>query len=846
MDFKTKYLENVAIRAKDGIPPLPLNIDETNAVLELLKNGKEMEFAKDLLVNRIAPGVDESAKIKAEFLGKILSEKITIPNISKDEAVKILGTMVGGYNIVPLINTLKSNDESLAKLSANALKELIFVYDNFEIIAELSKSNTFAKEVIQSWANAEWFLNKPALEEQIELFALKIDGETNTDDLSPASDAFTRSDIPLHAKAMLKNRIDDYESRIESVKQKGKVAYVGDVVGTGSSRKSACNSIMWHFGDEIPYIPNKKRRGVVIGGVIAPIFFNTCQDSGALPIIADVSAIKEGDKIIIFPYQGKITRDGKEISHFTLTPNTIFDEMRAGGRINLIIGRKLTAKARAFLSLNEENIFTKPIAPKESTKGYTLAQKILGKACGKEGVRVGEYCEPKTTTVGSQDTTGAMTRDEIKEMAALKFSTDFVMQSFCHTAAYPKPADISLQATLPDFITSRGGVALRPKDGVIHSWLNRFTLPDTIGTGGDSHTRFPIGVSFPAGSGLVAFAAVNGIMPLDVPPSVLVRFKGQMNEGITLRDLVNAIPYYAIKNGLLTVEKKNKKNIFNGKILEIEGLPNLKVEQAFELSDASAERSAAACVIKLNKEPIIEYLESNITLIDAMIKDGYESKETLQNRAEAMKAWIKNPTLLEADKDAEYEAIIEIDLAEIKEPIVACPNDPDDVATLSEVLANNNRAHNIDEVFVGSCMTNIGLFRAFGEIVKNEGQLNSRIWIAPPTKMDEKQLTLEGYLSIFGASGARIEPPGCSLCMGNQARVKDNAVVFSTSTRNFDNRMGKGAKVYLGSAELAAVCAILGKIPSKDEYLEIIKSKITHKERIYNYLNFDKIEHFTL
>ena len=851
MDFKAKYLENIALRAKDGIPPLPLNPSETNAVIDLLKNGKEVDFAKDLLVNRIAPGVDESAKIKAEFLGEIVRGEIALQSIDKVEAIKILGTMVGGYNIAPLISALQSSDESLAKASATALKDLIFVYDNFEIIADLSKKNAFAKEVIESWANAEWFSHKPALEEKIELIALKIDGETNTDDLSPASDAFTRSDIPLHAKAMLKNRIENYESRIEAIKQKAisqnaKVAYIGDVVGTGSSRKSACNSIMWHFGDEIPFVPNKKRRGVVIGGVIAPIFFNTCQDSGALPIIADVSAIKEGDKLTIYPYKGKIMCDGKEISQFTLTPNTIFDEMRAGGRINLIIGRKLTAKARAFLGLEAENIFTKPIAPKESECGFTLAQKILGKACGKDGVRVGEYCEPKTTTVGSQDTTGAMTRDEIKEMAALKFSTDFVMQSFCHTAAYPKPADISLQATLPDFITSRGGVALRPKDGVIHSWLNRFTLPDTIGTGGDSHTRFPIGVSFPAGSGLVAFAAVNGIMPLNVPPSVLVRFKGEMNEGITLRDLVNAIPYYAIKNGLLTVEKKNKKNIFNGKILEIEGLPNLKVEQAFELSDASAERSAAACVIKLNKEPIIEYLRSNIALIEAMIKDGYESAQTLKNRAEKMREWIANPTLLEADKDAEYEAIIEIDLSEIKEPIVACPNDPDDVATLSEVLGDSARAHKIDEVFVGSCMTNIGLFRAFGEIVKDEGQLNSRIWIAPPTKMDERQLTNEGYLSVFGASGARIEAPGCSLCMGNQARVKDNAVVFSTSTRNFDNRMGKGAKVYLGSAELAAVCAILGKIPSATEYLEIVKRKIAQKERVYSYLNFDKIQNFAL
>ena len=847
MDFKSKYLENATLRERDGVPPLPLNADEVREVLALLKNNEEVEFAKNLLVNRISPGVDDGAKIKAEFLGEIIDNKISVVSISKSEAIEILGTMVGGYNIPPLIRALKSSDEILAKKSAETLKNLIFVYDNFDSIAELSKSNAFAREVVESWANAEWFLNQPKLAEKIEIFALKIDGETNTDDLSPASDAFTRSDIPLHAKAMLKNRIDNYENRIDSIKQKGKVAYIGDVVGTGSSRKSACNSIMWHFGDEIPFIPNKKRGSVVVGSVIAPIFFNTCQDSGALPIVADVSQIKEGDKIIIYPYLGKITdSNDKEIAKFTLTPNTIFDEMRANGRINLIIGRKLTMKARAFLNLGEENIFTKPLAPQDSAGGFTLAQKILGRACGKEGVRVGEYCEPKTTTVGSQDTTGAMTRDEIKEMAALKFSTDFVMQSFCHTAAYPKPADISLQATLPEFITSRGGVALRPKDGVIHSWLNRFTLPDTVGTGGDSHTRFPIGVSFPAGSGLVAFAAVNGIMPLVVPPSVLVRFKGELNDGITLRDLVNAIPYYAIKSGLLTVEKKNKKNIFNGKILEIEGLPNLKVEQAFELSDASAERSAAACVIKLNKEPIIEYLESNIALIGAMIKDGYENKETLANRAEEMRKWIANPTLLEADKDAKYEAIIDIDLAEITEPILACPNDPDDVATLSEILNNESRPKNIDEVFLGSCMTNIGLFRAFGEIVKGYGQLNTRVWIAPPTKMDEKQLTNEGYLSIFGASGARIEAPGCSLCMGNQARVKDNAVVFSTSTRNFDNRMGKGAKVYLGSAELAAVCAILGKIPNRDEYLEIIKSKIVKKDSIYSYLNFDKIAGFAL
>lgn len=844
MGFIDNYTKQVDLRAKDNIPPLPLNIEDTKSVIELLKNNENVEFAKDLLYNRVSPGVDDSAKIKAEFLGQIIKNEIKIESISKQEAIKILGTMVGGYNIEPLIYALK--DENIAKDAANVLKHLIFVYDNFDVIAELSKSNRFAKEVIESWANAEWFLNRKPLDKKIEISVLKVDGETNTDDLSPAGDAFTRSDIPLHAQAMLKSRVESPRERLEAIKKCGKVAYVGDVVGTGSSRKSACNSIMWHFGDEIPFIPNKKSGGVVIGGVIAPIFFNTCQDSGCLPIIADVTQMKEGDKIEIYPYEGVIKKDGKEISKFTLTPITIFDEMRAGGRINLIIGRKLTAKARSFLELKEEEIFKKPIPPKESNKGYTLAQKIIGRACGKEGVRAGEYCEPITTTVGSQDTTGAMTRDEIKEMAALKFSSPFVMQSFCHTAAYPKAADVSLQATLPDFIKNRGGVALKPKDGVIHSWLNRFVLPDTLGTGGDSHTRFPIGISFPAGSGLVAFAAVNGIMPLDVPKSVLVRFKGEMNKGITLRDLVNAIPYYAIKKGLLTVEKKNKKNIFNGKILEIEGLPKLKVEQAFELSDASAERSAAACSVRLDKEPIIEYLKSNIALIEAMIKDGYGDANTLQERANRMQEWIDNPILLEPDSDAEYEEIIEIDLSEITEPIVACPNDPDDVATLSEVLQSNTRATKIDEIFLGSCMTNIGLFRAFGEIVNNEGQLPTRVWIAPPTKMDEKQLTKEGYFAIFGAAGARMEAPGCSLCMGNQARVKDNAVVFSTSTRNFDNRMGKGAKVYLGSAELAAVCAMLGKIPSREEYLEIIDKKLKDTNSVYSYLNFNLIDNFAL
>lgn len=846
MSFKEEYEKRCSIREKEGIPPLPLSVNDVNDVINLLKNDNDVDFAKYLLINRVSPGVDDSAKIKAKFLSDILDGNITINSISKLEAIEILGTMIGGYNITPLIKALSNKDLDIAKSASNVLKNLIFIYDNFEKLAELSNKNQFAKDVILSLANAEWFLNKNPLPKEIEIYALKIDGETNTDDLSPASDAFTRSDIPLHAKAMLKNRIDNYNDRLDSIKRMGKVAYIGDVVGTGSSRKSACNSIMWHFGDEIPFVPNKKSGGIVIGNVIAPIFFNTCQDSGCLPIIADVSNIKEKDKITIYPYEGVIKKDNEVISQFSLTPNTIFDEMRAGGRINLIIGRKLTQKARIFLGMEEENIFVKPIMPKQSNTGYTLAQKIIGKACGKDGVRVGEYCEPKTSTVGSQDTTGAMTRDEIKEMAALKFSADFVLQSFCHTAAYPKEADISLQATLPNFITTRGGVALKPKDGVIHSWLNRFVLPDTVGTGGDSHTRFPIGISFPAGSGLVAFASVNGIMPLNIPGSVLVKFKGQLNDGITLRDLVNAIPYYAIKNGLLTVEKKNKKNIFNGRILEIEGLPYLKAEQAFELSDASAERSAAACVVKLDKEPIIEYLKSNIALIEQMVKNGYENKETLIKRAKEMQNWIDNPTLLEADKDASYDEVIEIDLNEIKEPILACPNDPDDVATLSEILTSDTRPHNIDEIFLGSCMTNIGLFRAFGEIIKGEGQLPTRIWIAPPTKMDEKQLMQEGYYSIFGTSGARMETPGCSLCMGNQARVRDNAIVFSTSTRNFDNRMGKGAKVYLGSAELAAVCAILGKIPNIKEYLNIITSKINKKDEIYSYLNFNLMDNFSL
>ncbi len=759
----------------------------------------------------------------------------------------MLGTMLGGYNVKVLIDALK--DENIAKDAAEVLKNIIFVHDNFHTIAELSKNNPHAKEVLQSWANADWFNKKEKLPQVIKCIVFKVAGETNTDDLSPAGDAFTRSDIPLHANAMLKVRQTGSLEKIKELKKSGReVVYVGDVVGTGSSRKSAINSIQWHLGKEIEGVPNKHSGGIVMGSTIAPIFFNTAQDSGALPIICDVTNLEMGDEFEIHPYDGKIIKNGSAIAEFTLSPNTLLDEVRAGGRIPLIIGRGLCTKAREFLGMESENIFTKPEQPKSSSGGYTLAQKMLGRACGVEGVRPGMYIEPITLTVGSQDTTGPMTRDEIKELASLGFNADFVMQSFCHTAAYPKVSDSNLHKTLPNFMTSRGGVSLKPGDGVIHSWLNRFVLPDTVGTGGDSHTRFPIGISFPAGSGLVAFAAVTGSMPLNVPESVLVRFSGELQAGVTLRDLVNAIPYYAIKQGQLTVEKKNKKNIFAGKILEIEGLPNLKVEQAFELSDASAERSAAACSVDLSIESVSEYIKSNISLIEAMIEVGYENKATLARRAEKMREWLKNPTLLRTDKDAKYAYIIDINLNDIKEPILACPNDPDDVATLSEILADDKRPKNIDEVFVGSCMTNIGHYRALGEILKDKGILKTRLWVVPPTKMDKAQLTNEGYYSIFGAAGARIEVPGCSLCMGNQARVNDGAVVFSTSTRNFDNRMGMGAKVYLGSAELAAVCAILGKIPSKEEYLQIVSEKLSdeHKANIYRYLNFNEIENFKL
>ena len=847
MSLIEDYKKHTQERAELGVPPLPLTAQQTAELVELLKQDSipEEEYLLDLLKNHINPGVDDAAYVKAAFLNAIITGDAHCKAIHAVDAVKILGTMLGGYNVGPLVEALKSPHVEVAQAAADELKHTILVYDAFNDVKDLmDEGNSFAKEVIESWANAEWFTSRDPLPEEMKLTVYKVPGETNTDDLSPASEAFTRSDIPLHANSMLSARMERPLETIAELKKRGNdLAYVGDVVGTGSSRKSGINSVQWHFGDDIPGVPNKRTGGVVIGSIIAPIFFNTAEDSGCLPIQAPVEKLETGDEIVLKPYEGKIYKNGEVVSEFKLEPNTLPDEMRAGGRIPLIIGKGLTNRAREALGLEHSDVFAKPEQPADSGKGYTLAQKIVGKACGMEGVRPGMYVEPVVSTVGSQDTTGPMTRDEIKELAALSFGADLVMQSFCHTAAYPKPADVELQHTLPPFWTSRGGVILRPGDGVIHSWLNRMVLPDTVGTGGDSHTRFPIGISFPAGSGLVAFAAVTGMMPLNMPESVLVRFKGQMQAGITLRDLVNAIPYQAIKEGLLTVEKKGKKNVFAGRILEIEGLEHLKVEQAFELSDASAERSAAACTVKLDKEPVIEYLRSNIVLLEKMIEEGYEDKRTLQRRIDKMKEWLENPTLMERDEDAEYAAVIEIDLDEITEPIVACPNDPDDVATLSEVLADEKRPKNIDEVFVGSCMTNIGLFRALGEVLKGEGAVNTRLWVTPPTKMDEKELIEEGYYAIYGAAGARTEIPGCSLCMGNQARVRDNAIVFSTSTRNFDNRLGKGAQVYLGSAEVAAVAALLGKIPSKEEYLEIVNRKITdeNKESVYRYLNFDQV-----
>ncbi len=846
MSLIADYKAHTQERLNEGnLPPLALTAQQTAELVELLKADSvvEAEYLLDLFKNKINPGVDDAAYVKAAFLNDIVQGNVACSVISKTEAIEILGTMMGGYNVSPLVEALKIDE--VAQAAAEQLKNTILVYNSFNDVKELMDAgNAKAKEVIESWANAEWFTNKPELDKEITLTVYKIPGETNTDDLSPATVAFTRSDIPLHATAMLQSRMEKPLETMASLKEKGHpLAYVGDVVGTGSSRKSGINSVQWHMGRDIPGVPNKRTGGVVIGSIIAPIFFNTAEDSGCLPIQANVDSLETGDIIVVKPYDGIIEKDGNVVSEFKLAPNTLTDEMRAGGRIPLIIGKGLTARAREALGLSASTMFIAPEQPADNGKGFTQAQKMVGRACGVEGIKPGMYVEPIATTVGSQDTTGPMTRDEIKELAALSFGADMVMQSFCHTAAYPKPADIKLRHTLPDFINSRGGVTLRPGDGVIHSWLNRLCLPDTVGTGGDSHTRFPIGISFPAGSGLIAFAGVTGMMPLTMPESVLVKFKGEMQPGITLRDLVNAIPYYAIKQGLLTVPKKNKKNIFAGKIIEIQGLPELKVEQAFELSDASAERSAAACSVQLNKEPIIEYLSSNIALIEKMIEEGYEDAKTLQRRADKMKDWIKNPELLQPDADAEYSAVIEINLDEIKEPILACPNDPDDVATLSEILADENRPKKIDEVFVGSCMTNIGLFRALGEVLKGEGVAPAKLWIAPPTKMDEAQLTEEGYYSIFAAAGARMEIPGCSLCMGNQAQVNEGSVVFSTSTRNFDNRLGKNSKVYLGSAEVAAVAALLGRLPTVEEYMRIVPNKITeqNKDGVYKYLNFHQV-----
>lgn len=840
------YRQHVAEREAEGLPPLVLNASQVAELVELIKNppAGEESFLVDLLVHRVPPGVDQAAYVKAAFLADVAKGKVQCDSIDAVRATEILGTMLGGYNIQPLIDLL--DIETTADAAATALSHTLLIYDAFHDIADKAKNNTAAARVVRSWADAEWFTSKPELAEEITVTVYKVPGETNTDDLSPATEAWSRPDIPLHAKSMLISKMDAVNGKgpleiIDELKQKGHcIAYVGDVVGTGSSRKSAINSVLWHMGNDIPHVPNKREGGVVLGNKIAPIFFNTAEDSGALPIECDVSAMETGDVIRIRPFDGLILNEaGDEICKFNLSPDTMADEVRANGRIPLIIGRGLTDRARSFLNETVSDVFLKPQEGKDTGKGYTLAQKVVGRACGVEGIRPGTYCEPKMTTVGSQDTTGAMTRDELKELACLGFSADLVMQSFCHTAAYPKPVDITLQHELPDFMQTRSGVALRPGDGIIHSWLNRMILPDTVGTGGDSHTRFPMGISFPAGSGLVAFGAALGVMPLDMPESVLVRFKGEMQPGITLRDLVNAIPYVAIQKGLLTVEKKGKKNIFNGRVLEIEGLPDLKVEQAFELSDASAERSANGCTVHLAKEPIIEYMNSNITLLKWMISNGYEDKRTLERRILAMQDWLKNPELLSPDADAEYAEIIEIDLAEIKEPILACPNDPDDVKTLSDVAGVK-----IDEVFIGSCMTNIGHYRAAGNVLQKVTSLPTRMWIVPPTKMDERQLMQEGLYNVFGRAGARTELPGCSLCMGNQARVADNATVVSTSTRNFPNRLGNGADVYLASAELSAVAATLGHLPTMAEYMEGVKDIEPMSADIYRYLNFHMLPEY--
>ncbi|GBU11897.1 bifunctional aconitate hydratase 2/2-methylisocitrate dehydratase [Enterobacterales bacterium] len=850
-----EYRKHVAERAAEGIVPKPLDAAQMAALVESLKNPPkgEEDTLLDLLINRVPPGVDEAAYVKAGFLAAVVKGETTSPLVTREKAVELLGTMQGGYNIHPLIDAL--DDETLAPIAAKALSHTLLMFDNFYDVEEKAHAgNEHAKKILQSWADAEWYLSRSPLAEKITVTVFKVTGETNTDDLSPAQDAWSRPDIPLHALAMLKNEregiVPDAPGTVGPIKQinelnkKGfPLAYVGDVVGTGSSRKSATNSVLWFMGDDIPHVPNKRGGGVVLGSKIAPIFFNTMEDAGALPIEVDVSDLNMGDVIDIFPYLGEVRNHetGAVVTTFELKTDVLLDEVRAGGRIPLIIGRGLTTKARESLKLPQSDVFriAKPVAA--SNKGFSLAQKMVGRACGVAGIRPGEYCEPKMASVGSQDTTGPMTRDELKDLACLGFSADLVMQSFCHTAAYPKPVDVTTHHTLPDFIMNRGGVSLRPGDGIIHSWLNRMLLPDTVGTGGDSHTRFPIGISFPAGSGLVAFAAATGVMPLDMPESVLVRFKGKMQPGITLRDLVHAIPYYAIKEGHLTVEKKGKKNLFSGRILEIEGLPELKVEQAFELADASAERSAAGCTIKLDQAPIKEYLSSNIVLLKWMISEGYGDRRTIERRIKGMEEWLANPSLLEADADAEYAAVIEIDLADIKEPILCAPNDPDDARLLSDV--QNSK---IDEVFIGSCMTNIGHFRAAGKLLdSHKGALPTRLWVAPPTKMDAAQLTEEGYYSIFGKSGARVEIPGCSLCMGNQARVADGATVVSTSTRNFPNRLGNGANVYLASAELAAVASLLGRLPTPAEYLGYMEQVDKTAVDTYRYLNFDKLSEYT-
>jgi len=838
------YKKHCEERKEQGIPPLPLSAQQTSDLVELLKSEhEESELLLELLKERIPAGVDQAAYVKAGFLADITTGETSSPYISKKEAVMILGTMLGGYNIQPLIKCLE--DDDLGEAAAASLSTTLLIFDAFNEVLALSETNKNAKTVIDAWAEGTWFKEKQEIAKQIKLTVYKVPGEINTDDLSPATDAWSRPDIPLHALAMFKMPREGREKPLETIeelKKKGNpLVFVGDVVGTGSSRKSATNSVLWHMGDEIPCIPNKKEGGFCFGGKIAPIFFNTLEDSGAFPVECDVSKLNMGQEIIFEPFNGKIldAASGEVLSTFELKTPVLLDEVRANGRIPLIIGRQLTDKTREALGLEPTDIFTRPDAEDSSDKGFTLAQKMVGKACGVKGIRPGTYCEPRMTTVGSQDTTGPMTRDELKELACLGFSADLVMQSFCHTAAYPKPVDIDTQHTLPDFIMNRGGVSLKPGDGIIHSWLNRMLLPDGVGTGGDSHTRFPLGISFPAGSGLVAFAAALGVMPLDMPESVLVRFKGEMQPGITLRDLVNAIPYAAIQKGLLTVAKEGKKNIFSGRCLEIEGLPDLKVEQAFELSDASAERSASGCTVRLNKEPIIEYLKSNIVMLRWMIGSGYGDAKTLERRAQAMEEWIANPELLEPDENAEYAEIIEIDLNEIKEPLLACPNDPDDIKPLSAVAETN-----IDEVFIGSCMTNIGHFRAAGHLLKKYNGTKARLWVVPPTKMDEKQLMEEGIYNVFGTSGARTEIPGCSLCMGNQARVLANSTVVSTSTRNFPNRLGDGADVFLASAELAAIASVLGKLPSPEEYLKYMQEINPFADEIYRYLNFNEIDQY--